>query len=313
MLCENLETIKCWFVDFWDGFDPNDNPFTKILRKYYYVVLDSEMPDYLFCSIFYSPKGPKALQYSCVRIFYTGENFIPDFNIYDYAIGFDYIDYGDRYLRWPLYRFYYDDFENALKKHTLYDMKHFMERDFCCRVVSKAKSEYREAVFMEINERKHVASGGRCKNNLPQGKSIDNKREFLHKFKFNLALENANTPGYVTEKIVQAWAAGCIPIYWGGGGKIGKEFNKAAFIDCSDFATTTELIEYLEYLEYDEKALKKILTEPIYMDGQFVKDRIFEEFLINIIEKGKDVKNQIRRLSPISGYAKRQEDLYLSR
>ena len=45
---------------------------------------------------------PDYLEYDCVRIQCTGENIRPDFNITDYAIGFDFINFDDRYLRWPL-------------------------------------------------------------------------------------------------------------------------------------------------------------------------------------------------------------------
>lgn len=305
----DLKTIKCWFVDFWEGFDIYNNYFIKSLRKYYNVVLDSEIPDLLFGSVFYTEKGPEAFHYSCVRIFYTGENLIPDFNIYDYAIGFDYIDYGDRYLRWPLYWFYQEDVDLARKKHLIYDIDRFMERNFCCRVVSGEKSQYREQVFETINERKYVASGGKCKNNMPNGKCVENKREFLSKYKFNLAMENANSPGYVTEKIIQAWAAGCIPIYWGGGGKIKDEFNKEAYIDCSDFHTTAELIDYLEYLEHDKDALKKILSAPVFLHRMSEADTALEAFLRNIVDKAEEDK--IQRLSEKSIYAGKHEQMYL--
>lgn len=48
-----------------------------------------------------------ALNYNnCEKILFTGENYVPDFHPYDYAMGFHYIDFGDRYLRFPLYVFY---------------------------------------------------------------------------------------------------------------------------------------------------------------------------------------------------------------
>lgn len=307
----DLKTVACWFVDFWEGFDKYNNYFVKSLRRYYNVVLDSETPDLLFCSVFYTEKGPEAFQYSCVRVFYTGENLIPDFNIYDYAIGFDYIDYGDRYLRWPLYWLYEEDVDLARRKHLLYDIDRFMERDFCCRVVSGEKSQYREEVFTEIHERKYVASGGKCKNNMPGGRCVENKRDFLSKYKFNLAMENANSPGYVTEKIIQAWAAGCIPIYWGGGGRIKDEFNKEAYIDCSDFSTTAELIEYLENLENDANALEKILAAPAFIHVTSNAGTILEDFLRNIVEKADGDK--IRRLSEVSMYAWRHERMYFEK
>ena len=40
---------------------------------------------------------------NCVKIFYTQENLCPDFNYADYAIGFDNIEFEDRYLQFPIY------------------------------------------------------------------------------------------------------------------------------------------------------------------------------------------------------------------
>ena len=45
----------------------------------------------------------------CVVFFVTGEDECPNFNLCDYALGFEHLEYGDRYLRFPLYYFYKDD------------------------------------------------------------------------------------------------------------------------------------------------------------------------------------------------------------
>ncbi|OOP83980.1 fucosyltransferase, partial [Helicobacter pylori] len=56
--------------------------------------------------VFGSPIGSarKILSYqNTKRVFYTGENEVPNFNLFDYAIGFDELDFNNRYLRMPLY------------------------------------------------------------------------------------------------------------------------------------------------------------------------------------------------------------------
>lgn len=79
-----MKCIKINFVDFWRGFDPNDNLIMNTLRKKCSYIELSNAPDYLFCSCF----GSKHWNYKeCVKIYYSAENDIPDFNIYDYAIG----------------------------------------------------------------------------------------------------------------------------------------------------------------------------------------------------------------------------------
>ena len=90
--------IRIKFVDFWDDFVPENNLFYQLLSEHYDVEL-SDNPEYLFCSVF----GDEHLRYDCVKIFYTGENQCADFNLYDYAIGFDRMEFGDRYFRLPIY------------------------------------------------------------------------------------------------------------------------------------------------------------------------------------------------------------------
>ena len=80
-----MKTIKIYFVDFWDGFDPNNNFFTRLLSVKYDLVIDPVSPDYVFysCFSFNIYKYPNA-----VKIYFTGENDVPDFNLADYALGF---------------------------------------------------------------------------------------------------------------------------------------------------------------------------------------------------------------------------------
>lgn len=77
-------TIRIGFADFWPGFDPQDNFFTRLLRRRYPLEI-TDRPDFLVYSWF----GRSHLAHDCVRIYYTGENDRPDFNVCDYAFSFD--------------------------------------------------------------------------------------------------------------------------------------------------------------------------------------------------------------------------------
>lgn len=70
-----------------------------------------------------------------MKIFYVGENFTPDFNLCDYAIGFDIMEFNDRYLRLPLYVFYGIE-ELATPKFL--EIGAILNRNFCSFVVSNA-------------------------------------------------------------------------------------------------------------------------------------------------------------------------------
>lgn len=86
-----MRAIKIKFLGFWPCFDPENNFITNTLRKFGNVVI-CEDPDYLF----YTTWGADIFKYKCVRIFYNVENYAPDFNLCDYAIGFDEINFNDR-------------------------------------------------------------------------------------------------------------------------------------------------------------------------------------------------------------------------
>ena len=112
-----MKKIRIAFTDFWDIFDPNENFIMDALRKNFDVEISEKDPEFVFCSIF----GRRHLKYDCAKIFYTGENIDPDFNLVDYALGFPEIGYYDRYLRLPHYLLYPRACNLALSKPSLTD------------------------------------------------------------------------------------------------------------------------------------------------------------------------------------------------
>jgi alpha(1,3/1,4) fucosyltransferase len=49
-----------------------------------------------------------------------------------------------------------------------------------------------------------------------------------------LAFENCNSPGYITEKMIDAFKSGVVPLYWGGGELLKEAVPSNCYIDCSD-------------------------------------------------------------------------------
>lgn len=268
-----MREIKINVVDWWnDEFEKNY--FISFLSKHYKIVR-SDKPDYLLCSLF----GDRHLDYDCVKIFFTGENFTPDFNLYDYALGFDFIEFDDRYLRYPLWILYSDALKLALKKHeNILDQD--AKRGFCSFVVSNGDNAHsiREQVFDKFSEIGFVASGGAFKNNI--GKRVENKNDFIKKYKFNIALENSQTKGYCTEKLFEAFAAKTIPIYWGWGN---EEFiNPRSFINLDDFSTLQEAVDFIQELHHNDRKYLQMLKEPVFLHPNIQK--YHEEKLFNFFE-----------------------------
>jgi hypothetical protein len=61
------------------------------------------------------------------------------------------------------------------------------------------------------------------------------KDDALKNYMFNLCPENGMYPGYYTEKVPEAFAAGCIPITWADQ-NIATEFHPGALINLADYA-----------------------------------------------------------------------------
>lgn len=280
-----MKKIKIKYVDFWPNLNPEEFIFTKILKKYFDVEI-SENPDY----IFYSLIGNKDyLNYDCVRIFYTGENFRPDFNLADYAIGFDNIIFNDRYIRFPLCLLNDNEVRLAENKHLNIDKNILKEKEgFCNFIYSNSNAEkIREEFFYRLNEYKKVDSGGRFLNNI--GGSVDDKYKFQCKYKFSIAFENTTYPGYVTEKILQSFGANTIPIYWGDP-NVEEIFNNKAFINCNNYSSLDEVIEKVKEIDNNDKLFMKMISEPAFNEENYYKNQLenLEAFLLEIFSQELD-------------------------
>lgn len=175
-------------------------------------IRDEKNPQFIIYSVF----STRHIHYDCVRIFYTAENCRADFNFCDYAISYDFLEFGERHLRYP---YYLRNLVGVDKNSAMYERGNlgaeFANRKFCSFVVSNGKAdELRSKVFDALNAYKRVDSAGKFKNNM--GFLTDDKIAFLKDYKFNICFENCYTNGYITEKIIDAKKANSVPIYWGG-------------------------------------------------------------------------------------------------
>ena len=99
--------------------------------------------------------------------------------------------------------------------------------------------------------------------------------ESYKKYKFVFAIENKKADGYVTEKIMNAFHAGSIPIYWGSP-NVNDLFNKKSFINVSDFNSLDDCVDYVSNLSDEE--INKILKEPIYNPSSEVIRLLDDEY-----------------------------------
>lgn len=259
---------------------------TEILeREYNVIVLEGgdEEPDVLF----YSWLGMEhVLWRKCIRIYITMEMDFPDFNLCDYAIGL--VDAGlpHRYMHLPLYVYY----NNLLRKYENRITEAGTDaanRGFCSIVLSNSylRDPMYEKLFDSLNGYKSVASGGKWRNNI--GGRVKDKLDFISRYKFNLAIENTDIDGYVTEKIMEPFVAGSVPIYWGNSW-VKQEFGEGSYINVNDFDTLDRAVEYIKKVDSDDELYMKILTTrpqiPFSYDEWCSR---LADFLVRAIERGR--------------------------
>lgn len=278
--------IKINFSDFHKGFNPENSEYMNVLREKYDVEI-SDHPDYLIYSVF----GTEYLKYDCVRIFYTGECVVPNFNECDYAIGFDRISFGDRYIRVPIYLLhsFKQDYLNILdrKKFTKEDLD--KKEGFCSFVYSNCfAQDIRTTIFNKLSEYKQVSSGGRYLNNI--GGAVKDKTEFQSKHKFSIAFENSSYRGYTTEKIVQSFSAYTIPIYYGDPDVV-LDFNEKAFINCHNYKNLDEVVEKVKEIDQNDDLYLSMINENPIKDKKDLD--AFKNFLYYIIDQ--DYSSAFRR------------------
>ncbi len=266
--------------------------FTNILKKYYDVQFSDE-PDYVFfhesTAEQLNPKYDK-----CIKIFYTGENVHPNFNLSDYAVSFDYLDFGDRHYRLPLYlvAVFYTDAE--MKKAGDLDFAKPVpftkadlakKTDFCSFVYRNYLAEdARKIMFDKLSAYKRVDAGGPYLNNV--GGPVPDKYDFETKRKFAISFENSSRSGYTTEKLVNSLAAKTIPIYYGNP-DIAKEFNEKRFINCHAYKDFDAVVARIKEIDQNDDLYLKMINEPVTVPSyDFKKVRAdFEAFLRNIFDQ----------------------------
>lgn len=264
----------------------------KILKERYEVEI-SDNPDYLFC-------GPlnryEYCRFSGIRIFYGLECYYPDMNLFDYAMAFDKMGDNDRYQQ-SFLAFFNEKQLTGYDKCGKEELKN--KEHFCNYIYSHAGMKERTEIFKIISKYKKVDSAGRWLNNMNgftpgEVTNWDEKIAFQRKYKFSIAVENFSYPYYITEKILDAFRAKTIPIYYGDP-KIGEYINEEAFINLHNYENFEEALEKIKELDNDDEKYFKMLSAPKFVEENFIEKQIekMRKFLFNIFDQ--DYEKAFRR------------------
>ncbi len=213
------------YVNFWPtSNEVQDTWFQEFFKAT--LVPVHQTPDILICSCF----GPlKAIQNTKAKykIFFTGEHLerYPPYNNLsllkqhvDLILGFQPTCLEEKILRFPLWLLYFP-FYNAEKPNLLTYLEEQYHKETTREPVAACIARHdrdgtRTFLCNEVSQYLPVRCPGVFNNNCPDiGPSTKDKLTFLQTVKYNICPENTKAKGYCTEKVFQAFEAGCIPIY----------------------------------------------------------------------------------------------------
>lgn len=271
------------FLDFWYGFQPENNFFIYLIRsvKENVNITSPENADIIFYSCF----GNSHKNFNTKKIFFTGENLRPNFNDCDLSLSFDFDDYNNKNMRLPLWYLYIDWFnvksynnpEWLIPVEYLSGDNEFTKKDknkFCSTVFSSPYNTRFNMVNL-LNTYKQVDCYGKIHNNkLPDGEKY--KMDIISNYKFNICFENSIYPGYFTEKLLHAKIAGCIPIYYSDK-SYSEDFNTKCCINLIDFENEYDFFEYIKLIDNNDKLYNNILSEALF-NTQLSLDSILNNF-----------------------------------
>ena len=286
---EKMQDLRIAYVDFWPEWS-YENFIQPILDKHFNVILDQKNPDVLFHSIFGGAKQAKS--FKSKKILFLGENWRPSNFDTNYSISFDPTQANN--FRLPLWQAYLLLWP-GLKEYLFNRDKPEEYKRFAAFIVSNPSNNSRIRAFEELSTYKKVHSYGKVRTNSLELQQLTRGNmwqaaylEFFRRtpHKFIMAYENTSYPFYCTEKIMNAFLAGGIPLYWGDP-KVIVDWNLDAFLNVQKMGNTW--IEAIKTLDNDDSMFNDMMAQPVFKDAQrkMLEDNLasFEEWLIHNINK----------------------------
>ena len=84
----------------------------------------------------------------------------------------------------------------------------------------------------------------------------------MENYRYNICFENSITEGYVTEKLLEAKVAGCIPLYYGDD-SAAIDFNNKCYINSREMANADDMLRCVNELENKDLFIR-IASEQLF-------------------------------------------------
>lgn len=282
--------MKFSFLDFWDGFQPNNNFFIDLFREILGDGVEVSPPqeaDVIIYSCFGRQNHRSFDKDKVIKIFYTGENLRPNYKECTYSFTFDFDDYQGRNIRIPLWLLqldWYDkkDYENPKYVIPLTDLEKnqftSIPKTKFCALINNNLFDNRVECMKKLSTYKAVDGFGKPFGNWFYGEK--RKMEILSSYRFSICFENTMSPGYYTEKLIHSKLSGNIPLYWADD-RIAEDFNTEAFLNLSKFGSMDQLVQAAIQIDQNEEAYNHLSNQPLWKNPkdpfnkkEEIKDRV---------------------------------------
>jgi hypothetical protein len=230
-----------------------------------------------------------------LSLFITGENVRHDFQNCDRSISFDLGIASPHHFRMPYWMEMIDwseegvtgnqnpRFGQLLNINRLCSPlgENFLSRPQKAAIFASHLREPRRTLLEAVKSQIEVVEFGKSFNTQIKNHSESGLIKFdeLQNFAFNLCPENGMHPGYYTEKIPEAFMAGCLPITWVDE-NVKIDFNPIAFINLAPMSANyfSELAEIL----HSKNILASYAEQPLLVERPSIEPlkKFIQEILL---------------------------------
>jgi hypothetical protein len=264
-----MNTINTYFFNYFSK-NPSGEPLkTHFNSLGYGLINDNSKPPQLIISSVYGnidwiEKYPKA-----IKILYSNENLYhhhykkitDNLYLFDYLIGdCNYKNFKKWYRLPSIYIAHQifsrnEKYDQIISNKFIIDNKH---KNIC--LVSRNPHKLRLQILEKLSKKNiSLDCPGKVGKNMSDiGNSWDEKINFLSQYYINVCPENSYLEDYITEKLLHASLANCIPVYWGCEHLEYGVYNKNKILLINkDQSNLDQIINEVDYLISNPKKLKE--------------------------------------------------------
>jgi len=265
---EHMINLHAW----WGKDDIGKTIFEDIFRD-----IENKYDEIQVYSVFGSVPTDKKSNVLYVQ--YTGESYYNDPSLFD--INFiptdDLTIPNNIIFPYGAFSMWYNHYANHYNIQTLLTKRIYTynkHNKFCLFSVGNPMCKARNIFFEKLSKYKRVDSCGTHLNNMdgincPGGHSSPEYFDFISNYKFMICFENESHSYYLTEKLLNAYYSGTIPIYWGDP-HLSKYVNMDSILYLKPNYTEKdmkELIQQIIQLDNDDQLYKKKFQQTFFKNG----------------------------------------------